>query len=167
VTANARVSMWQGEWEDEAMARTYIQNLAPFSIKRRNMTEVMYGGTAVVTPPQVTEAAQAPAAMPAAAGVAGTAVVAVAAAPAWTIAAPAVVTTVAAPSAATADVATAPAAAELTVLPPQMRLAPLARERTAARKRAYDQQYVPCHPELYTGEGMAGIKRVDEYAPQW
>ena len=28
----------------------------------------------------------------------------------------------------------------------------LARDRTPARKRAYDAQYVPCHTDLYKGE---------------
>ena len=34
-----------GEWEDEAMARTYIQNLVQVAIERRNLTDVMFGGS--------------------------------------------------------------------------------------------------------------------------
>jgi hypothetical protein len=31
-----------GEWEDEAMMRTYVEVLAPFAAERRNVTDVMY-----------------------------------------------------------------------------------------------------------------------------
>ena len=47
-------------------------------------------------------------------------------------------------AAAAADVAALPLRAQPGVL--------LARDRTPARKRAYDAQYVPCHTDLYKGE---------------
>ena len=98
------------------MARTYIQNLAPLDIQRRNLTNVIYGGFV-----------QAPTAV---------------------AAAPTAVVEAVAP----AETQAAPLAREDEQVAPAVEVVPLARERTAARKRAYGAQFEPCHPELHTGE---------------
>ena len=116
------------------MARTYIQNLAPFAIERRNLTNVIFGGAAAEVPPRTPAAAllTAPVPVPEAAAVE----------------APMVVEPVQ-PQEAAAEVAAVVPVAAVPVAAVPVSL--LARERTVARKRAYGAQYKPCHPDLYTG----------------